>query len=53
MTTPTLADPGWQVFDQFWSSNYTPQNMLIGPGMQVVSTSFVSDAEIQAVLPGG
>lgn len=51
LSTPVLSDPGWSTFDTFWNQNYTPANMLIAPGMQVVKTDWVSDSDIAAVVP--
>ena len=51
MTFPVGSDPGWNIYDKIWSSNFTPVNMLIAPGMVIVSEDFVSDQEIEAVLP--
>jgi len=52
MTFPVGTDPGWNLYDTFWDSNFTPVNMLIAPGMQIVHEDWVSDADIEAVLPG-
>lgn len=46
-----LADPGWSTFDAFWNQNYTPANMLLAPGMQVVKTDWVGEQDIEAVVP--
>ena len=50
MTFPVLSDPGWDVFNHF-GTNYTPAHMLLAPGMQIVKKDWVSDADIQSVLP--
>jgi hypothetical protein len=51
LSTPVLSDAGWSTFDAFWNQNYTPANMLIAPGMQVVQTDWVSSSDIESVLP--
>lgn len=51
MTFPVGSDPGWNIYESIWSSNFTPVSMLIAPGMLIVSEDFVSDQEIEAVLP--
>jgi thiol-disulfide isomerase/thioredoxin len=51
MTFPVGTDPGWNIYDQVWDVNFTPVNMLIAPGMQIVKEDWVSDSDIEAVLP--
>ncbi|MFO0636487.1 MAG: hypothetical protein U0168_26965 [Nannocystaceae bacterium] len=51
MTFPVGADPGWTFYDRSWSANYTPVNLLLAPGMRVVTEDYVDDAQIEAVLP--
>jgi hypothetical protein len=51
LSTPVLSDPGWTSFDTLWNQNYTPANMLLAPGMQVVQTEWVSEGDIAAVVP--
>jgi hypothetical protein len=51
LTTPVLADPGWAVFESLWSGGYTPANALLAPGMKLVTTDWVYDSDIEAVLP--
>jgi thiol-disulfide isomerase/thioredoxin len=51
MTFPVGTDPGWNIYDTAWDSNFTPVNMLIAPGMQIVHEDWVSEAEIEAILP--
>jgi hypothetical protein len=51
MTFPVGSDPGWSIYDTAWDVNFTPVNLLLAPGMQIVSKDFVSDSDIEAVLP--
>jgi hypothetical protein len=51
MTFPVVSDPGGNLYDQIWAAGYTPVNALLAPGMQVVTTDWVDDAQIEAVLP--
>lgn len=51
ITSPVLADVGWAQFDALWDQNYTPANMLLAPGMTVVKTEWVEEADIAAVVP--
>lgn len=50
-STPVLSDPGWTTFDTLWDTNFTPAVMLLAPGMEVVSTDWVSESDIESVLP--
>lgn len=43
MTFPVGSDPGWNIYESIWSSNFTPVSMLIAPGVRSVSEDFVSD----------
>ena len=51
LTFPVVADQGWAVFDAIWGGGYTPANALLAPGMKLVSTDWVYDSDIEAVLP--
>ncbi len=51
LSTPVLSDPGWQTFDTFWNTNFTPAGILLAPGMQVVKKDWISEADIVSVLP--
>jgi hypothetical protein len=51
LTHPVVADPGAQTFYDIWGGGYTPANALIAPGGQLVTTEWVEDADIEAVLP--
>jgi hypothetical protein len=51
LTMPVVADQGWAVFDAIWGGGYTPANALLAPGMKLVTTDWVGDADIEAVLP--
>ncbi|MBX7078358.1 MAG: hypothetical protein K1X88_04155 [Nannocystaceae bacterium] len=51
MSFPAGADPGWTFYDRSWSANYTPVNLLLAPGMRVVTEDYVDDSQIEAVLP--
>lgn len=46
-----LADPGANRFFEIWGGGYTPANALLAPGMQIVTTDWVTDADIEAALP--
>jgi hypothetical protein len=51
MTYPVVADPGGSVYDDVWNADYTPVQALLAPGMKIVTTDWVEDAQIEAVLP--
>ena len=51
MTYPVVSDPGGSVYDQVWNADYTPVQALLAPGMKIVTTDWVEDAQIEAVLP--
>jgi hypothetical protein len=51
LTHPVVADPGATQFFEIWGGGYTPANALIAPGGQLVTTDWVTEAEIESVLP--
>ncbi len=51
LTHPVVADPGAAKFFEIWGGGYTPANALIAPGGKLVTTDWVEDADIEAVLP--
>lgn len=42
----------WALTGIFGNSISTPSEALLGPGMEIISVGSVSDAQIQAALPG-
>lgn len=51
LTSPVVADPGASKYFEIWNTGYTPVQALIAPGGQVVTTDWVTDQQIESVLP--